>query len=179
MHQVRYVPLPLDDEDDNLFSGMDTDEFSGMEMDNPVSESIRPNAEILAERRRQGRAKHNRRCRNREFLPMENLNFRYDPKVDLSEFAYIGKMDEVCPHCSALKFRGEPPGLCCNNGKVSLPVSDPLPSPFDRLFSEETPESVAFCTMAKAYNQAFQMTSFGASKIVREDGFRPTFKIQG
>ena len=38
----------------------------------------------------------------------------------------IGDMDVVCPHCGALKFKGEPPSTCCNNGKIKLV---PFPRP--------------------------------------------------
>ncbi|GIY87456.1 helitron_like_N domain-containing protein [Caerostris extrusa] len=32
----------------------------------------------------------------------------------------IGPMDQICRYCQALKFRYEPPGMCCSLGKVVL-----------------------------------------------------------
>jgi hypothetical protein len=37
----------------------------------------------------------------------------------------IGKMDVVCNHCQAKKFRCESSGMCCSNGKVKLPQLNP------------------------------------------------------
>jgi len=31
------------------------------------------------------------------------------------------KMDKVCPQCTAIKFKGKAPGMCCVSGKVKLP----------------------------------------------------------
>ena len=34
----------------------------------------------------------------------------------------VGDLTVECDHCHALKFNGEKPGICCNHGKVSIPV---------------------------------------------------------
>ena len=47
------------------------------------------------------------------------------PFIDDTEDS-IGNMDVECPYCSTLKFKNEPPSLCCNNGKI---VSQPFPKP--------------------------------------------------
>ena len=33
---------------------------------------------------------------------------------------YVGQMNDVCPHCAAMRFANEPLN-CCHNGKVQLP----------------------------------------------------------
>lgn len=90
----------------------------------------------------------------------------------------IGKMDTLCLHCHALKFKKEAPGMCCSNGKVALTaLNEPL-EPLRSYVSGTTDSSKHFLSNIRKYNSAFQMTSFGASKVIN-DGFMPTFKIQG
>lgn len=65
-------------------------------------------------------------------------------KKSLSEFHYnleteynkdktiiLGPM-MACQWCKAMKWKGEAPGLCCNNGKVYLPLPKP---PSETLYS--------------------------------------------
>ena len=33
----------------------------------------------------------------------------------------IGRMDQRCPECNALKWKNENPTICCKKGKISLP----------------------------------------------------------
>lgn len=88
-------------------------------------------------------------------------------------------MDQVCLHCHALKFKNESPGMCCLNGKVSLPSPNEPPEPLRSYVSGNTALSKHFLTNIRKFNSAFQMTSFGASKVINVDGYSPTFKIQG
>lgn len=87
-------------------------------------------------------------------------------------------MDIICPYCRAFKFKNEPPGLCCSSGEIILtPVIDP-PEPLQSLFipcslSKHFLENIRKC------NACFQMTSFGASRIINDDGYMPTFKVMG
>lgn len=91
----------------------------------------------------------------------------------------IGKMDKLCLDCHALKYQREPPGMCCSKGKISLlPLNEPS-EPLQSYVSGITVISKHFLTNIRKINSAFQMTSFGASKIVYNLGFMPTFKIQG
>ncbi|XP_063924679.1 uncharacterized protein LOC135138632 [Zophobas morio] len=75
----------------------------------------------------------------------------------------LGAMTHKCIHCLAYKWKEEAPGMCCAGGKVQLPTFKPLPEPLHSLIMGLHPE---------------QVTSFGAKKIM-EDGFMPTFKVQG
>lgn len=88
-------------------------------------------------------------------------------------------MNIICPYCNAVKFPKEPPGMCCSSGKVKLiPIPKP-PEPLLNLMTNETSISRHFLNHIRQYNSCFQMTSFGATKIVTEGGFMPTFCVQG
>ncbi|XP_041451342.1 uncharacterized protein LOC121404970 isoform X1 [Drosophila obscura] len=111
----------------------------------------------------------------------------------------IGPMNDRCRHCQALKFKGEADGMCCASGKVKLPELGSPTQPLSTLLNGLTPESNHFLNNIRKYNSSFffffsffnhflnnirkynssfQMTSFGATNIIR-DNFMQTFKIQG
>ncbi|XP_063901249.1 uncharacterized protein LOC135120859 [Zophobas morio] len=91
----------------------------------------------------------------------------------------IGPMTKLCLHCRALKFQKEAPGMCCSNGKISLPPLTEPPEPLLTYVAGVTRESKHFLQHIRKYNSCFQMTSFGATNIVRYNNFMPTFKVQG
>jgi hypothetical protein len=65
---------------------------------------------------------------SRTFLTnLQNCAFHYNANYDYSRNAsvFIGKMDQVCVYCRALKFKNESPGMCCASGKVKLPEHHP------------------------------------------------------
>ncbi|KAJ4447434.1 hypothetical protein ANN_09441 [Periplaneta americana] len=68
--------------------------------------------------------------------------------------------------------------MCCSNGKVRLPLVFPS-NEFLPYMCGTTAESKLFLQNIKRYNSGFQITSFGATSIVEETGFMPTFKVQG
>ncbi|GFS88171.1 uncharacterized protein NPIL_178261 [Nephila pilipes] len=91
-------------------------------------------------------------------------------------------MEKECKHCHAFKYKGESAGLCCASGKVSLPPLNPPSEPLKTLLAGATSQSKSFLRKIRKFNSCFQMTPFGATKIVHnEDGrnFESTFKIQG
>lgn len=104
--------------------------------------------------------------------------FHYDNTIDYSadRSVMIGSMSKKCQHCKALKFANETPGLCCANGKVKLPVLNPPPEPLRSLMSGTGSQSTHFLTNIQKYNSCFQMTSFGATNVIR-DNFMPTYKV--
>ncbi|GBM79767.1 hypothetical protein AVEN_229694-1 [Araneus ventricosus] len=69
--------------------------------------------------------------------------------------------------------------MCCSNGRVKLPSLDQPPEPLYSLISGVTLESTHFLQNIRKYNACFKMSSFGTTAVVREEGFMPTFKIQG
>ncbi|UYV78243.1 hypothetical protein LAZ67_16000653 [Cordylochernes scorpioides] len=64
------------------------------------------------------------------------------------------------------------------SGKVKLPELHLPPEPLSTLISGATSQSKHFLRNIRKYNSCFQMTSFGATEIIR-DNYIPTFKVQG
>ena len=96
------------------------------------------------------------------------------PEQFLTEFhAHFSPF--VCPHCNAYLWEKENKNACCVGGKVRLPR---LPPPPDELLPLYDVRGSAFLKKARAYNNLFAMASLGCSEI-RQDGFSPTFTIQG
>jgi len=87
-------------------------------------------------------------------------------------------MNKIYSKRSAKKWADEPNGLCCAPGKFSLPNIQEPPEPIKSLLTNNHLHSRHFLTNMRRYNSLFQMTSFGAKEI-REQNFRPTFKIEG
>ena len=113
--------------------------------------------------------------------PLHLAGFNYSPNIDYSTHVLIsiGHLDKICRFCQARCFRGEADGLCCAKGKVRLqPIVQP-PEPILTLFSGSYPESKQFLKNIRRYNSCFQMTSFGVSGGVVQDGYMPTFRVQG
>ncbi|XP_067129653.1 uncharacterized protein [Centruroides vittatus] len=106
--------------------------------------------------------------------------FHYDADYDYSlhRSVVIEKMDKLCKFCHALKFKNETTGMCCAGGKVKLPELHLPPEPLSSLVSGDTSQSKHFLANIRKYNSCFQMTSFGATEIIR-DNYMPTFKVQG
>ncbi|GFY21464.1 ATP-dependent DNA helicase [Trichonephila clavipes] len=121
-------------------------------------------------------------ARSRRTLQADlNLSaFHYDSNNDYSLHpnVVIGKMDKICMYCSELKFKNETRGMYCASGKFKLPELHSPPEPLSTFLSGVTRVSKHFLENIRKYNSCFQMTSFGATNIVREN-YMPTFRIQG
>ena len=92
----------------------------------------------------------------------------------------IGSMSVKCTHCSALRFKKEPDGICCKNGKVSdVPLIPDPPEELMPLFDINTQRGRQFLANSRKYNMAFCMTSIASNTFVNEPGYMPTVKIQG
>ena len=91
----------------------------------------------------------------------------------------IGKMDTVCPHCGAFKFKKETASTCCSNGKVGL---DRLPQPPDninKLWQEDTAEGRLFRNHARSINNAVCLTSIKGKQKTFGGGFTPCVVYEG
>ena len=86
----------------------------------------------------------------------------------------IGLMNKTCQHCQAPRFPNEPPGICCYNGKIQLPLYPAPPSYLSSLLNDNQ----HFLNNIRAYNCAFQMTSFTCTTR-QLPGWNPTFTVQG
>lgn len=130
------------------------------------------------EQQRARQNEHERVRRRTAAVDFERAAFQYDAEVDYSadKFVKIGDMSVVCPYCKALKYNGESSGMCCADGKVKLPRLIPPPDPLKTLLSGQGSDSINYLTNIQKYNSCFQMTSFGATNIVK-DNFMPTFKV--
>jgi len=94
----------------------------------------------------------------------------------------IGAMNKQCQHCHALKYKDVSAIFCCLSVKVVLPPLNSPPEPLKALFAGATSQSKFFLHKIRKFNSCFQMTSFGATKIVQNEygrNFQSTFKIQG
>lgn len=125
-----------------------------------------------------GREQEVQRRRPSNTIQLNRAAFAYDAHVDYAAHpsVIIGKMDRICRFCRAYKYTNETPGMCCSSGKVRLPALNTPPEPLLSLLSGKTPQSSHFLTNIQSYNSCFQMTSFGATNIIR-DNFMPTFKV--
>ena len=110
----------------------------------------------------------------------EYNNCNYNVEIDYSsqQIVAIGPMNVVRQYCKAFKFKNEADGLCCASGQVKLTPLVPPQEPLHSLVSGIGPDSKHFLTHIQQYNNCFQMTSFGAKKVIQEN-FIPTFKLQG
>ncbi|GBM08834.1 hypothetical protein AVEN_57393-1 [Araneus ventricosus] len=120
------------------------------------------------------------RASNCLYLKDEALH--YDPDLVYPNFPQIviSSMSSKCTFCGALKFEAQTSGLCCSNGKFSLPELPQLPEPFKCLMEGNHSKSKEFLSMIRKYNSSFEMTSFGTSlPMLDSTGFMPTFRIQG
>ena len=102
----------------------------------------------------------------------KNTDYNNDQRISISQ------MNMICKFCKAKRFKNESKGICCKQGKVQIETLEEPPYPLNDLLFNRSPDSKLFFNNIRNYNSAFQMTSFGASKIIREN-FMPTFKIQG
>ena len=88
-------------------------------------------------------------------------------------------MNVICVYCNVKKYKNEALGICCSNGKVELPLKEDPPEPLKLLLYSNSSQSKIFLNNIRYYNCAFQMTSFGANKILHCQGYNTNFKIQG
>jgi hypothetical protein len=122
-----------------------------------------------AQRRRALDAQRQARTRFSNIEHFVSAGLNYSPGIDYAASAAldIGDMSVKCRYCDALKFKGEPDGMCCSGGKVLLPRL-PIPPPtLQMLLYGQGDISKMFWKFIRQYNCMFQMTSFGATKIDR------------
>ncbi len=168
----------------NVFNADSTiDELPDITPPQNVPRSIPPRDEISEPLEEIPKSFAERPCKERT-LPRHSRHgkwfketFSYDPTRDYKSEITLKGMNKICPYCRALKFHTEAPGMCCQNGKVQLPLLREPPDMLKLLYDGRNEEGKQFLKEIRSYNCAFSMTSFGA-KIERYD-FMQCFKIQG
>ncbi|UYV75380.1 hypothetical protein LAZ67_13000048 [Cordylochernes scorpioides] len=112
-------------------------------------------------------------------LLLEGFNYDSCKNYEQHPSITIGQMSIVCNYCKAKKFKDEPPGFCCKNGKVYLSPPQLPPDELFSLMSCNSSESNHFLRNIRKYNSCFQMSSFGATSFSEESVFPTTFRVQG
>lgn len=138
--------------------------------------TVEENTAVIRERRQQ---KQN--FMRMTWDPLKGIGFRYDPSIEYNNHGLLtlGRMIQNCRYCEALKWKGEPLGICCSNREVKLPlIPEPL-DPLKTLLIGKTPHSKAFINKTRKYNSCFQITSFGTSGQVVSHNYPATFTVQG
>ena len=98
--------------------------------------------------------------------------------------ANIGDMNNECPFCGAMMFRGERSpqgsyGLCCNHGRVVLPSLQEPPARLLELFnSRRSGPYKNFWDNIRRYNSAISLGSINANVFNFRDG-PPTYRVNG
>ena len=90
----------------------------------------------------------------------------------------LGKMDFVCEHCGACKFRTESVGLCCLQGKVQLPKFPDPPPVLREYWHGNFPSAKLFRKHCRSINNAVCLTSLQVRER-RLPGFNPSVIFQG
>ena len=103
--------------------------------------------------------------------------FRYETDRPLP--SNVGSMTVQCEFCKALKWPGETEGLCCEKGKVKIPLLPKPPEPLASLLLGQHQGSAHFLGNIRCYNSAFQMTSMGCKQVSFLGQWNPCFRIQG
>ncbi|KAH9633408.1 hypothetical protein HF086_004122 [Spodoptera exigua] len=54
------------------------------------------------------------------WLNKEESGFMYNVAINYAAYGNIGALEEVCAHCQARKWKGEPNGMCCASGTLGI-----------------------------------------------------------
>ena len=86
-------------------------------------------------------------------------------------------MDSVCRFRRALRFKTETPELSRASGKVKLPrLHEPLEPLASLSLAPQMSPNIPW--RISGSDSGFQMTSFGATEVIRYD-YMPCFKVYG
>ena len=71
----------------------------------------------------------------------------------------IGPMDQVCPFSKAFKFKGEPPKMCCMNGKIQIPR---FPRPAQEFVNLYRPQNTEAESKSKVFKKYIRLSTTAA-----------------
>ena len=82
----------------------------------------------------------------------------------------LERMNQVCVHCNALKWKGETKKFCCREGEIVLAPLAPAPVNLHTLLTSNDDPSTnePFVKKIRTYNSLFAFTSLGTTKIDQE-----------
>ncbi|KAF6157208.1 hypothetical protein GIB67_041669 [Kingdonia uniflora] len=119
-----------------------------------------------------------------------DFEFNVDPLIHESQH-YLGNMDIQCPLCHTLHWLDEKLtnssryrplfGTCCKQGKIRLPILQPLPPTIQVLYDDDSSHAKSFQSHIRKYNAANAFTSLRVKLDVQIlNGRGPkTFSIYG
>ena len=90
----------------------------------------------------------------------------------------IGRMDVLCQHCGARKYKRETPGSCCSNGKVAPPPFPRPPEKLMELWKGNGVKANLFRKFAREMNNAVSLSSVQVTEK-RFDRFTPSVIFHG
>ena len=96
-------------------------------------------------------------------------NVKMDPR--------LGELSTVCLHCKAIRWPGERSTFCCQDGKVKIEIPPPPPLDLHKYF-DINQSGHLLLPKCRSYNNALALASIGCEEKI-QNGFNPTFKIQG
>lgn len=132
--------------------------FSCARADRARGKRRRLGEEEDATQQRQARIRARRAAEKVQHEPAVPLALRYNA-AEPPTSCNIGCMTDICAHCSAKKFHGETPRICCAGGKVNLEAFPPPPPFLKNLLDGSDRKSKHFLQQIRQYNNAFSMTS--------------------
>ena len=91
----------------------------------------------------------------------------------------LGQMDTVCNPCKARKFKNETPSLCCNSGKVDLPIFPTPPDLIQNLLTKQTNEAIIFRENSRSFNNALALSSIIVNERKFANGYNPSVIFEG
>ena len=132
--------------------------------------------------------KQQRAIQRERKIPKSNYDARNAQKVLLGEQIVpellttkdsIGDMNIVCEFCNARKWKGESATLCCNSGKVILPLFPAPPDLLKELLTNNTEEAKLFRKNARTFNNALALSSVKVNIKKFTGGFAPCVVFEG
>ena len=86
----------------------------------------------------------------------------------------LGKMDIICKHCGARKWKNETPTLCCNSGKVVLDSFPAPPEVIQNLLTNNTVPAKLFRENSRSFNNALALSSIKVNERKFNNGYNPS-----
>ena len=91
----------------------------------------------------------------------------------------IGKMNNKCDECGALKWKDETSTLCCNNGKVYLESFPDPPDYLKRLWTADTADARLFRENSRSFNNSLALSSIKKTERRFDNNYNPSVIFEG